>query len=304
VKKVGFVPAFFIALQIINFAGSIQFLKMDQTPKYRIVFSDIDGTILNNHKDVSEQTIAVARQLFEQKKIPTVLISARMPAAIEHLRQKICPSAPLIAYNGALIIQHTIGKNIILQSKSFPSLVAKYAIEESIKAGFHVGLYSQNRWVVNGKDSWTEHEIYSTKIQPEIVDGQKMLSLIEKEIPTLQKLMVMAPPATIDKFEKLISETHGAVATVYRSADNYLEVTPAGCDKKIGVETLLASLSILPSEAVAFGDNYNDLEMIKFVGMGVAVDNARETVKAAADMVAGQGNEDGVATALKQIFKL
>ena len=278
---------------------------MDQSNAYRIVFSDIDGTILNDQKDLSEQTIAVAHQLFQQKKISTVLISARMPAAIEHLRQKLCSTAPLIAYNGALIIQHKNGENIILHSKSFPSKVARFAIEQSIKEGFHVGLYYQNRWVVNGNDSWTEHEIQSTKIEPEIVAGAQMLTLIETEIPNLQKLMVMAPPTTVDRFEKLISETYSDVATVYRSADNYLEVTPAGCDKRQGVDTLLASLAIHPSQAIAFGDNYNDLEMIKFVGMGVAVANARETVKASADMVTDQeGTSDGVAIALKQIFKL
>ena len=277
---------------------------MDQASNYRIVFSDIDGTILNNQKDVSEQTIAITHQLFEQNNIPTVLISARMPAAIEHLRNKLCPSAPMIAYNGALIIQGHNGESIILHSKSFPSEVARLAIEQSITEGFHVGLYHENRWIVNCNDSWTEHEVVSTKIYPEIVDGKQMLTLIETELPNLQKLMVMATPATIDMFEKLITEKHSQVATVYRSADNYLEVTPAGCDKKRGVETLLTHMAIHPSEAIAFGDNYNDLEMIKFVGMGVAVGNARETVKAAANKVTNHGKENGVANALKEIFNI
>lgn len=277
---------------------------MNQSSSYRIVFSDIDGTILNHQKDVSEQTIATTHQLYKEKQINTILISARMPAAIAHLRQKLCPSAPLIAYNGALIVENRNGKDQVIQSKTFPSLVAKIAIEESIKEGFHVGIYYHDRWVVNGHDSWTEHEIQSTKILPEIVDGRQMLSLVENEMPSLQKLMVMASPSTIDKFEKMIAEVHGNVATVYRSADNYLEVTPAGCDKKLGVELLLAHLAINPADAIAFGDNYNDLEMIKFVGMGVAVENARETVKAAAKMITNNGKEDGVAIALKQIFNL
>lgn len=277
---------------------------MDQPSNYRIVFSDIDGTILNHQKDVSKQTIAVTQKLFREKQINTVLISARMPAAIDHLRQKLCPSAQLIAYNGALIVGRTNGKDQILHSKSFPSAVAKIAIEASISEGFHIGLYNENRWVVNGHDSWTEHEIQSTKILPEIVEGVQMLSLIENEMPTLQKLMVMAAPSTVDKFEKLITDKYSSVATVYRSADNYLEVTPAGCDKKLGVEMLLAHLAINPTDAIAFGDNYNDLEMIKFVGMGVAVENARDTVKAAAKMVTNHGKENGVANALKQIFNL
>ena len=277
---------------------------MDRASSYRIVFSDIDGTILNNQKDVSEQTIAIAHQLFEQNNITTVLVSARMPAAIEHLKNKLCPTAPIIAYNGALIIQAVNGEKTILHSKSFPSEVAKHAIEQSIVEGFHVGIYHHDRWIVNGHDSWTEHEIQSTKTLPEIAEGIEMLSLIESGMPELHKLMIMATPSTVDRFEKLIAEKYSAIATVYRSADNYLEVTPAGCDKKNGVKVLLAHLAIQPANAIAFGDNYNDLEMIKFVGMGVAVENARETVKVAANMITGNGKEDGVANALKQIFNL
>ena len=81
-----------------------------------------------------------------------------------------------------------------------------------------------------------------------------------------------------------------------------MEITPAASSKKLGVEYLLDYLGIESNDAIAFGDNYNDLEMLKFVGLGIAVENARETVKAAAKMVTGHGKKDGVADALEQIF--
>ncbi len=271
---------------------------------YRIIFSDVDGTILNNDKDVSQETIAITNKLFEVEHIPTVLISARMPAAITPISKKLCPNAPIIAYNGALILTPENGQYKVLQSLSFPSEVAKGIITQSEREGFHVGVFHHDRWIVNQHDSWTEHEIYSTGLTPEVLNNSKLLLLLQKEMPQLQKIMVMASSDVIDRFEQDIANNYMNIVTVYRSADIYMEITPAGSSKKQGVQLLLNHLSIDSKNAIAFGDNYNDLEMLKFVGLGVAVDNARDSVKAAAKMVTGNGKQNGVANALSQIFSL
>lgn len=271
---------------------------------YRIIFSDVDGTILNNDKDVSQETIAITNKLFETEHIPTVLISARMPAAITPISKKLCPNAPIIAYNGALILTPENGQYKVLQSLSFPSEVAKGIITQSERESFHVGVFHHDRWIVNQHDSWTEHEIYSTGLTPEVLNNNKLLLLLQKEIPQLQKIMVMASSDVIDRLEQEIANNYLNIVTVYRSADIYMEITPAGSSKKQGVQLLLNHLSIDSKNAIAFGDNYNDLEMLKFVGLGVAVDNARDSVKAAAKMVTGNGKQNGVANALSQIFSL
>lgn len=271
---------------------------------YRIIFSDVDGTILNNDKDVSQETIAITNKLFETEHIPTVLISARMPAAITPISKKLCPNAPIIAYNGALILTPENGQYKVLQSLSFPSEVAKGIITQSVREGFHVGVFHHDRWIVNQHDSWTEHEIYSTGLTPEVLNNNKLLLLLQKEMPQLQKIMVMASSDVIDRLEQEIANNYLNTVTVYRSADIYMEITPAGSSKKQGVQLLLNHLSIDSKNAIAFGDNYNDLEMLKFVGLGVAVDNARDSVKAAAKMVTGNGKQNGVANALSQIFSL
>lgn len=271
---------------------------------YRIIFSDVDGTILNNDKDVSQETIAITNKLFETEHIPTVLISARMPAAITPISKKLCPNAPIIAYNGALILTPENGQYKILQSLSFPSEVAKGIITQSKREGFHVGVFHHDRWIVNQNDNWTKHEIYSTGLTPEVLNNNKLLLLLQKEMPQLQKIMVMASSDVIDRLEQEIANNYLNIVTVYRSADIYMEITPAGSSKKQGVQLLLNHLSIDSKNAIAFGDNYNDLEMLKFVGLGVAVDNARDSVKAAAKMVTGNGKQNGVANALSQIFSL
>lgn len=271
---------------------------------YCIIFSDVDGTILNDDKDVSAETIAITNKLFETEQIQTVLISARMPAAIAPLSKKLCPNAPLIAYNGALILTPENGHYRTLQSLSFPSDVANGIIDQSEKDGFHVGVFYGDRWLVNQHDSWTDHEIFSTGLTPEVMRNGSLISMMKKELPQLQKIMVMASSDVIDQLELEVSKNFKDMVTVYRSADIYMEITPAGSSKQQGVEMLLNHLHLDAKNAIAFGDNYNDLEMLKFVGMGVAVDNAREAVKAAAKMVTTPSKQNGVATALKQIFGL
>ena len=269
---------------------------------YRIIFSDVDGTILNGDKDVSSRTINITNKLFEKEEITTVLISARMPAAIIPLSKKLCPNAPLIAYNGALILTPEEMHYRALQSFTFSSDVAKFVLSKSEVQGCHIGIFHSDRWLVNQHDSWTDHEIFSTGLTPEIFENRAIASLLNKEIPRLHKIMVMASSEVIDHLENEIRINFSNEVNVYRSAYNYMEITPAASSKKLGVEYLLDYLGIESNDAIAFGDNYNDLEMLKFVGLGIAVENARETVKAAAKMVTGHGKKDGVADALEQIF--
>lgn len=271
---------------------------------YRIVFSDIDGTILNNNKDVSAETSTITNHLFQKKNIPTVLISARMPSAISPLSKKLCPNAPIIAYNGALILIPENGQYKVLQSLSFPSNIAKTILEQSQTERFHVGVFHEDQWIVNQHDKWTDHEIFSTGLTPEVLDNKKLSLLLDVEMPRLHKIMVMASSSIIDRLANEITKSFKNIVTVYRSSDIYMEITPASSSKKLGVEVMLNHLGINPSEAIAFGDNYNDLEMLKFVGMGIAVENARETVKAAAKMVTGHSKQNGVAEALQQIFSI
>ena len=82
---------------------------------------------------------------------------------------------------------------------------------------------------------------------------------------------------------------------VYRSADFFLECVPLGIDKARSLDRLIASLGIRREEIIACGDGYNDLSMIRFAGLGVAMANAAEDIRSEADFVTLSNEEDGVA---------
>ena len=90
--------------------------------------------------------------------------------------------------------------------------------------------------------------------------------------------------------------------SVYRSEPYFLELVPLGIDKARSLAVLLEKIGITREEMIAMGDGYNDLSMIKYAGLGIAMGNAQEPVKAAADYIAPSNDEDGVAIAVEQHF--
>lgn len=90
--------------------------------------------------------------------------------------------------------------------------------------------------------------------------------------------------------------------SVYRSEPYFLELVPLGIDKARSLAVLLERLGLTREEMVAMGDGYNDLSMIRFAGMGVAMANAQEPVRKAADYITLSNDEDGVAVAVEKLF--
>jgi hydroxymethylpyrimidine pyrophosphatase-like HAD family hydrolase len=103
-----------------------------------------------------------------------------------------------------------------------------------------------------------------------------------------------------------LEEKFSDLLHLYRSKDTYIEIANKKVSKLTGIRQILTSCypQITLSQAVAFGDNYNDIEMLQGVGHGIAVDNAREEVKAVADQITKHHKEDGVAISLNRIFNI
>ena len=90
---------------------------------------------------------------------------------------------------------------------------------------------------------------------------------------------------------------------VFRSAPFFVELVPMGIDKAESLKRLLAIMGIGTKKLMSFGDGYNDISMIKLAGMGIAMENAAQEVKEAADYVTLSNEEDGVAAALKKFIE-
>ncbi len=267
---------------------------------YKILFSDIDGTLLNAERDLSELTVSEIQRIREE--IPVILVSARMPKQMYHLQEKLgIRNTPLICYNGALVLVD----DQPIHSTEIPLSTVKQIVaynENNSEGKFHISLFNANSWYVEAYDYWAKREENNTRISPEIKSNRNVLKTWEPSLKGAHKITCMGDANLIEKAFTYFSRHLGEELHLYRSKDTYIEIASKEVSKLTGIRKLLTHFDIPIEEAIAFGDNYNDTEMIAAVGHGVAVANARDEVKAVAKAVTVHHKEDGVAQYIKQIL--
>ena len=268
---------------------------------FKIIFSDIDGTLLNAERDLSEFTIDTIKKLNDAD-IPFILISSRMPAAMRHLQQKMdIEHLPIISYNGGLILVD--GEAV--SSTEIPISILEELTKFNQEHEVHLSLFHNDEWYVPQDDFWTRREINNTKVNPEFDSNSNVIEKWKSENKGAHKIMAMGEEENIDKIRNFLLENYAEDLHLYRSKPSYLEIAPRSISKLTAVEHLLKQHFRLPlSQSMAFGDNYNDIEMLKGVGMGIAVGNAKPEVLEIAHMVTSSGKEDGVAKSISELLKI
>ncbi|PTX42291.1 hypothetical protein C8P64_2719 [Christiangramia gaetbulicola] len=268
---------------------------------FKIIFSDIDGTLLNAERDLSDYTVETIKKL-NNSNIPFILISSRMPAAMRHLQKKMdIEHLPLISYNGGLILVD--GKSVSSTEIPIDILSDLSKFNESIDV--HLSLFHNDEWYVPKDDFWTRREINNTKVNPEFESNSNVISKWKSEEKGAHKIMAMGEEENIDRIRDFLLENYPEDLHLYRSKPSYLEIAPKAISKLTAVEHLLDNHFRIPlSQSMAFGDNYNDIEMLKGVGMGIAVGNAKPEVLEIAHMVTTPGKEDGVAKSISELLKI
>lgn len=267
---------------------------------YKIIFSDIDGTLLNKERELSPLTISVFQQL--QKEVPVVLISSRMPEAMRHLQHELhIAHQPLISYNGGLILVD----DEIISSTEIPIEIIRKLHEFNVNMSCHLSLYHNDEWYVPAHDYWAKREESNTKVTPKLLSTEEVLEKWKREEKGAHKIMCMGEPYHIDDIVAFLADHFGEQLHLYRSKDTYLEIANKEVSKLTGINILLKDHFHLELEdAIAFGDNFNDYEMLKAVGMGIAVGNAKPEILEIAKEITLHGKEDGVAKSLQKLFDL
>ncbi|MDT0686784.1 HAD family hydrolase [Autumnicola psychrophila] len=267
---------------------------------YKIVFSDIDGTLLNSKRILSDHTIKIVKNISE--KLPFVLISARMPAAMRHLQDDLgIKHYPIIAYNGGLVL---VDEKPI-SSTTIPLNIVEDLHNFNAEMDCHLSLYHNDEWYVPRQDKWSAREETNTKIAPEVKSNADVITKWKKEEKGAHKIMAMGAEENIDKIRDFLTDNYGDKLHLYRSKSTYLEIANKEISKFSAIQYLLKEhYGCDARDCIAFGDNYNDVEMVKGVGMGIAVANARNEVLEVAKVVTHPGTEDGVAKSLIDIFEL
>ena len=265
---------------------------------YKAVFTDMDGTLLREDHTVSHTTKKTIQKLIN-KGILVIPISARPLHGMLHITDTIFPQdIPVVSLNGGYIYHN--GSIIYQIDVSIPEAegINKLAEKHPVSAMY----YSQMEWYANANTSAVRKEQKITPVAVIIQPFEKTIATWEKTNAGPNKILIAGEPALILNVEKELLEQFGKDLNIYKSQPKYVEVMNHAASKTNAMQFIMKMYGLKKDEVIAIGDNYNDKGMIEFAGLGVAMGNAPEEIKAAADIVTDSNNSDGVAKALEKLF--
>lgn len=266
---------------------------MNKYHHYRLVATDLDGTLLRRDETISPRT----RLLLERVRslgIRIVLVTARPPRALRLLARSIGVEDLAICLNGAVvydlatdaIVTHTLIAAATAQSLVNTLRLAAPGVSFAIERGMEYGYEAQ----------YANFDPHREPVPPLIGDALLLCT------QGINKLIVHHTQLEHEDLFRIVSGVVGTMATVTYSGAPFVEIAASGITKAVALEGLCARYAIRASEVIAFGDMPNDLPMLRWAGHGVAVANGHEAVRAVADEVTVSNDEDGVADVLERIF--
>lgn len=266
----------------------------------KMIAIDLDGTLLNRHKKIPAENIK-AIQKAAQEGIKIVLCTGRPQSGVEPYFKNLDlghQAEYAVLNNGCSTHQIEKGKWELLSYHEL-SLDDIQGLERLIAQNHQIELTltEANHFLVMGQSVSDlvayDASLVFTKAKPISFQGLKAL-----KTPIFQA-MYMGEEANLDQFERSVDDRLSSQFSTVRSQSYLYEVMPKGITKASGLKALAEHLLINPRDIMAIGDAPNDLEMLSFAGLSVAMGNASESIRQAADKVSLTNDEAGVAYAIE-----
>lgn len=264
----------------------------------RMIAIDIDGTLVNSQRQLTERvknTLAAARD----KGVKIVLCTGRpIPGVEPELKELglVSDEDYVITYNGSMV-QNVGTKDVIFSADLKPAdYIDVNAMAQKLGVHLHVSstdaIYTANRDI----SPYTVHESWLVHMP---INYRTADEMVQYPVPMI-KMMMIDEPAILDAAIAKIPDDFRERYTVVKSAPFYLEILHPGASKGVALSQLASHLQMTADEIMAIGDNENDLTMIDYAGIGVAMENAIPEVKKAADVTTASNDEDGVALVVEK----
>lgn len=263
---------------------------------YKLIAIDMDGTLLKKDKTVSERTKNTIKAA-KEKGVQVVIATGRPIDGVTRYLEELDmydENDYVLTYNGGLVLK-TKSREVISKI-ALTGADLHYLHSLSKELGVNIHAFSEVHGLITPKNSkYTEVEANINGINININD----YSEIEDEHSIIKVMMIDEPEILQNAIDNLPQEVYDKY-TVVRSTPYFLEFLNKAVNKGTGVELLAQHLGIKQEEVMTFGDAGNDLDMIIYAGMGVAMANAFDEVKEAANYITDSNENDGVAKAIEK----
>lgn len=264
--------------------------------KYKVLAFDIDGTLTNSQKQIDNSTRESILKAAEQG-CTIAIATGRPPHGVKDYAEELNfdkINGYVICLNGGLVMSWADKK--IIQEKKIPveynSMICDLAKENNVTLLTYEG---EDVITEEPENEYVQFETRINKIKARHVDDLK--SYINFTVP---KFLMVGDGDVMAEVEKKVKPLLDDKLDVYRSEPFFLEILPKGINKANALEKLLEEVGALREELMAFGDGYNDISMIEYAGMGVAMANGNDIIKEKADYVAPSNDEGGIAHTLEK----
>ena len=258
----------------------------------KLIAMDMDDTLLNEKHQISPSTQKTIRLAMDQG-VAVTIATGRMFCSTLPFAKDLGLNCPLINYNGAMVRDMVSGKTLFHHpiDRETAGAVASFFRERAWYLQKHV----DDLLYVFELDENVKYYADYARVEA-IPLGNDFYTM--PEAPT--KFLSLADQPLLDEIKAELEQRWGDRLCLASSRTRYLEMVDVGVNKGEALAFLAGSLGIRPSEVMAIGDGMNDLDMIKYAGIGVAMGNAKDLVREAADYVTLSNSQDGVAAAIEK----
>lgn len=262
-------------------------------PRFSLVVSDVDGTLVTGGKVLTPNAVAAVRRLGEAG-IAFSICSSRPPFGLRMLIEPLRLKLPLGGYNAGAIVDPDLS---VVEQKLIPPDAAREAVAAFREHGVDCWIFSGDEWlVVNPQGDHVDRETRTVQQAPTVVPEFR-----EAHFASVGKIVGPSKDhSLVAGLTQRLGQILAGRANVMRSQPYYCDVIPPGIDKGRLVELLAGRLAVPREQILVLGDMENDLEMFAKAGFAVAMGNAAEAVKQAAQAVTLSNDEDGFAAAIER----
>ncbi len=266
---------------------------------YKLIAMDMDGTLLKDDKTISDKTKISIKKALESG-IKIVLTSGRPIQGIKKYLDELHLTGEddyVIGLNGAVICRTSdfsvLSRNAVLTGKDLKYIYRKV---KNFNAYFHAFTEKEDLVKIRSRFSDADETRLNLKVRTVdfpsgVNDEDEILKVVlEQEKQVIDEIMPQIPKELFQEY------------SVFRSVDFMIEFMNKNCNKAAGVEKLAKYLGIKKEEIITIGDSVNDIEMIQYGGLGVAMGNAKNEIKSIADFITKSNEDDGVSNVIEKFI--
>ena len=259
---------------------------------------DIDGTLLNSKKEITPATAEAIKQVLLAGHT-VVIASGRPLPGMRKCGKELELSkfgGYLLSYNGAKVIDCVTEE--VIYEKTLPANIPAEIYEYAKAHGAGVVSF-EGDCVISG---FEPNEYVKLEAKHNGLDIRVVSNFPEYITFPVNKCMIMDHGENDARYEKELIEKYGDSLSIFRSEEYFLEIMHAGISKSDSLDAILPVLGVKRENTICCGDSYNDISMIEYAGVGVAMGNAKPEVKAVADYITATNDEDGLVEVIKKFI--